>query len=69
MFDRHLRTALKNFDFADAFVEIGWNHLDQRLPAVEVDEHLYTFDPVAEKKGAQVFAVSDRKSTRLNSSH
>jgi len=58
MFDRHLRTALKDFAFADAFVEIGWNHFDQRLPGVEVDGHLYTFEPVAEKKGAQVFAVS-----------
>jgi hypothetical protein len=58
MFDRHLRTALKDFAFADAFVEIGWNHFDQNLPGVEVDGHLYTFEPVAEKKGAQVFAVS-----------
>lgn len=58
MSDRHLRTAIKNFDFVDAFNELGWNHLDRRPPTVEVDGHPYTFEPVAEKKGAQVFAVS-----------
>ena len=55
--DRHLRTALRDFDFTEAFVEIGWDRLDRRVPGVEVDGHLFTVEPVAEKKGAQVFAI------------
>ena len=44
--------------FVEAFNEIGWDHLDQRPPAIEVDGQTYTFEPVAEKRGVQVFAVS-----------
>jgi hypothetical protein len=58
MTDRRLHSALRKFEFTEAFVEIGWNHLDQRPPGVEVDGHLHTLEPIAEKKGAQVFVVS-----------
>src|SRR5690625_5190163 len=56
--DKYVRKAIASFDLTEAFIEIGWDHLNQRLPEVEIDGHNYSFDPVAEKRGVQVYAVS-----------
>ncbi|MGI9175226.1 MAG: Eco57I restriction-modification methylase domain-containing protein, partial [Rhodothermales bacterium] len=56
--DKALRSAIQDFNFVEAFNEVGWDYLDQLSPGVEVDGYLYVLKPVAEKKGVQVFTVA-----------
>ncbi len=66
-----IRDALRGFEFARLFNELGWNHLrgDQ---FIAVGDATYTLRGIAEKRGFQVFrcepgpdgAIPDRPTRR-----
>jgi hypothetical protein len=50
-----VRQCLQNFDFRALFIqELGWDKHPSKLPVV-VDGKTYTLQPIAEKRGFQVF--------------
>ena len=51
-----LRPYLYEFDFEGLFVEgLGWNYYDVQPNIVQIDDHAYSLNPVAEKAGFVVF--------------
>jgi Eco57I restriction-modification methylase len=55
--DRY-RKMLENGYFKNIFNELGWDNLDIRPLEIEVAGIRFTFTPIAEKRGFQVFSVS-----------
>ena len=51
-----LRPYLQEFDFEGLFVEgLGWNYYDAQPVIVQIDDHAYSLNPVAEKAGFVVY--------------
>ena len=51
-----LQPYLQEFDFEGLFVEgLGWNYYDVQPNIVQIDDHAYSLNPVAEKAGFVVF--------------
>src|SRR5215216_954120 len=51
-----VREALRRFDFKQMFIEeLGWDHL--RIQPVRLEEagDVFTLEPVAQKRGVQIF--------------
>jgi len=56
--DQPHRDAIRQFDFVEAYNEIGWDHLDVRPPVLTVEGQSYRLEPIAEKRGVQVYTVT-----------
>jgi hypothetical protein len=55
---RKLKEHVQGFDFKGLFNELGWDHLRLTSFSLTVENTVFTFQPVAQKRGFQVFEVT-----------
>ena len=54
---------LKNFDFKNLFITLGWNKDNTKLPPIEENNELFTFNIEAEKQGFSIISCHSENGT------